>query len=121
MEAELEQLTADAQVAPARVIVSEAQDQFLRLALKRRPVRSARSFATGDPTPAHEFAMSAEQGGGPETQAIDLEVTPDGGEDKAIDWAELESLDLTSKHRDFMTKQHQLELNLGRRARADAD
>jgi hypothetical protein len=34
---------------------------------------------------------------------------------------ELGPFDLTSKHSDFMTKQHQLELNLGRRARADAD
>ncbi len=29
--------------------------------------------------------MPAEQGGGRETQAIDCEVTPDGGEDEAID------------------------------------
>jgi hypothetical protein len=37
--------------------------------------------------PAYEFATPAEQRGGRETQAIDCEVTPDGGEYDAIDWA----------------------------------
>jgi hypothetical protein len=31
------------------------------------------------------------------------------------------ALDLTAKHGDFMAKQHQLQLNLGRGARLDAD
>jgi hypothetical protein len=87
LEAELEELTADAQVAPARVIASQAQDQLLDLGRKRRTARPARSFAKGGPLPAHEFAMPAEQGGARETQAIDWEVTPDGGEDEAIDRA----------------------------------
>jgi hypothetical protein len=83
LEAELEHLTANAQVAPARVISS--RDQLLDLGRKRRTARPARSHAKGGPMPAHEFTMPAEQGGGRETQVIDWEMSPDGGEDEAID------------------------------------
>jgi hypothetical protein len=87
LEADLEKFTADAQVAPARVIVSQAQDQRLDLGRQRRTARPTRSLAKGCPAPAHQFAMPAEQGDGRETQAIDWEVRPEGGEDEAIDRA----------------------------------
>ena len=81
--AELEQLALDSAIAPARVLASQAQDQFAQLIRDRRPA-SPRKQAEGRPMLAYQLPMPAKQGRWGEEEAAGRQSQAQSSQDQPI-------------------------------------
>jgi hypothetical protein len=111
---ELEQLAADADAAPFRVVLGHSQNQRLKLWIETGSA-STTPATERRPLSAHQFAVPTQdrlwldQHSDPSCPA---DSPAQRGDDRPISHAELRSLDLTAQDAQLMAEEQQLGIRL---------